>query len=172
MENEIFKAIPGYEGLYEVSNLGNVKSLPKQWLNYKNDICKIGEKILTSRIEKSGYKYLGIKKDKVRKFYKVHQLVAMAFLGHTPCGHKIVVDHINGNKLDNRLENLQLISSRENCSKDKKNKTSKYTGVHWNKRLNKWIAQLDINKQKVYLGLFNCELKAHLSYQNKVKSLM
>jgi len=46
----------------------------------------------------------------------------MAFLNHTPCGHKLIVDHINENKLDNRVENLQLITNKQNVIKSIKNK--------------------------------------------------
>ena len=49
--------------------------------------------------------------------------------------HKLVVDHINNDPLDNRLENLQLISHRYNLSKDKKGGSSKFTGVSWDKRV-------------------------------------
>ena len=98
----------------------------------------------------------------------VHQLVAMAFLGHVPCGHKIVVDHINHDKLNNRLENLQLITNRENCSKDVKNKSSKYTGVSWDKARNKWVSQIKINGKTVPLGRYKCELVASIVYQKKL----
>jgi hypothetical protein len=101
----------------------------------------------------------------------VHQLVAMAFLNHTPCGMNLVVDHINSNKLDNRVENLQLITQRENSSKDIKNKTSKYTGVSWCKHRGKWLSQIYLNKKTYNLGRFNCELSAHLAYINKLKQI-
>jgi ribosomal protein L15E len=70
----------------------------------------------------------------------------MAFLNHTPCGYKIVVDHIDNNiKTDNRLENLQLITQRENVSKDIKNTSSKYIGVCWHKKAKKWRSSIQIN---------------------------
>ena len=53
----------------------------------------------------------------------------MAFFGHVPGGYKIVVDHIDNNRLNNHVSNLQLITQRENSSKDRKNGTSQYTGV-------------------------------------------
>jgi hypothetical protein len=85
-------------------------------------------------------------------------LVAMAFLNHKPDGtHKIVVDHINNNKLDNRVVNLQLISQRENLSKDRKDGTSKYVGVCWKKSRNKWQVDIKIDGKRKYLGLFTDE---------------
>jgi hypothetical protein len=92
----------------------------------------------------------------------------MAFLNHKPNGHVLVVDHINNNRADNRLENLQIITQRENSSKDKKG-VSKHTGVFWNKQNTKWHAQIQINGKKKHLGYFKCETAAHLSYQRKLK---
>ena len=157
---EIFKKIPGFED-YEVSNKGRVKSL------------KFGkERILKNSIDKKGYcsVYLSNKGEKIKTF-QVHQLVAMAFLNHTPCGYKIVVDHIDNNPLNNNVENLQLITNRENCSKDKKNKTSKYTGVCWNKNLKKWHSRIRINGKKKHLGYFKNEKIASAVYLNAVEGL-
>ena len=60
-----------------------------------------------------------------KKCMSIHQLVAMSFLGHSPDGtHKVVVDHVNDDKIDNRVKNLQLLSNRENCNKrDSKGKS-------------------------------------------------
>jgi hypothetical protein len=60
---------------------------------------------------------------------------------------------------------LQLITNRENSSKDKKNGTSQYTGVSWNKSRNKWRVYININNKNKYLGLFTDEYEAHLVYQ-------
>jgi len=155
--NEIWKDIVGYEGLYQVSNLGRVKSL----IFGKEKILKPGN-------NKYGYYKVNLYKAKVKTFH-IHKLVAMTFLHHTQNDHKLVVDHINANKLDNRVENLQIISQRHNTSKDKKNKTSKYTGVCWDKY--KWKSAIRINGKKKHLGVFNCETKAGLVYLQAVKEL-
>ena len=98
-------------------------------------------------------------------------MVSICFLNDKNKGRFIVVDHVNNDKLDNRVENLQLITNRENLSKDKKNKTSKYTGVSWCKLTKKWKSSIQINKKTRYLGLYNSEEEAHLEYQNKLKEL-
>lgn len=170
---EIWKDIKGYEGLYQVSNLGRVKSLPKEWRSgecYYN-VRKHNGKIMSSVINSSGYLIVGFYKDKKRKTVSVHQLVAMTFLGHQPDGYKFVCDHINDNKLDNRLENLQIVTQRFNTCKTQGKYSSKYKGVSFNKLSNKWIAYININRKKVHLGYFNCELSASLAYQNKLKTL-
>ena len=110
MEN--WKDIKGYEGIYQVSDLGRVKSL-----RYGN--------ILNPYINSTGYKVVNLSENTKRVTKKVHSLVAECFLNHTPNGYKLVVDHINNVKTDNSLNNLQIITHRENCSKDKKGYSSK-----------------------------------------------
>lgn len=119
---EIYKDIPNYKGLYQVSNLGKIKSLGN------NKLKK--EKILKNRLSSSGYLHVYLSKNKEGKNFKVHQLIAMAFLNHIPNGHKIVVDHIDNNPLNNYVENLQLISQRENTSKRR---------LYYSKRIKKKI---------------------------------
>lgn len=168
--NEIWKDIEGYEGLYQVSNYGNVKSLSREWLangvKHKHD-----GKILKPSSVKNTYSQYSLYKDNKISRYLAHQLVAKAFLGHIPCGHKVVVDHIDNNQSNNHVSNLQLISSRLNLSKDKKNKTSKYTGVVLYRDGKRWSSSIRINGKSKYLGLFDCELKAHYAYQKALKEL-
>ena len=163
-QQEEFRSIPGYEGLYEVSNFGNVKSLG----NNRTRKEKILKLILTDR----GYYKVDLHKYGKIKTIKIHILVAMAFLGHKPDGtQKIVVDHIDNNPLNNNLTNLQLISQRENVSKDRKNGSSQYTGVSWGKNTNKWRSIIYINNKVKHLGLFTLEEDAAKAYQNALKML-
>jgi hypothetical protein len=167
---EIFKDIPNYEGMYQVSNLGNVKSLPRESCNHRG--CHIlKERILKPSIDIFGYKFVVLCEKNKQKSIKNHQLVAMAFLGHKPCGMKIVVDHINTDRLDNRVENLQLITQRENSSKDRINGTSKYVGVYFQKSSKKWCSHICINGIVTYLGSFNLEEDAKKYYEKALYSL-
>jgi hypothetical protein len=170
---EIWKDIPGYEGIYQVSNLGKIKSIPRVTNNTKG--CYITKELILkhSLCKSRGYPVVRVSIKSVRKTIVIHQAVAMAFLNHTPCGHKIVVDHINEDKTDNRVENLQVITNRENCSKSRLGKgSSKYTGVSWSKSNKKWISQICVNGKREKLGYFNCELEASISYQNKLKEIL
>lgn len=168
---EIWKDIPEYEGYYQVSNLGRVKNL-KRFVKAKSKATRlIKERILKANIDSTTYLAVMLSKDGKKKTFKVHQLVAMAFLNHTPCGHKIVVDHIDNDKLNNRVDNLQITTNRYNCSKDVKNKTSKYTGVSWEKRTNKWFAGIKLNRKTKFLGRFNTEIEASKAYQNALNNL-
>ena len=155
---EVWKNIPEFEN-YQVSNLGNVKSL-----NYGK------ERILKKPIGGGGYIQVGIYKNKKCSKRTINQLMAIAFLNHKPCGHKMVVDHIDTNKLNNKLYNLQVITHRENISKDKKG-TSKYTGVFWNKANKNWRATISINGKPKNLGSFTNEIEASKAYKNELKKL-
>ena len=173
MEKELWKDIPNYEGLYQVSNLGNIKSLPKYSYRECGKVhCFYKEKILVKSINIHGYIWIALYKNRHRKIYKLHQLVAMAFLNHKPDGtQKIVVDHINDIKSDNRLQNIQLITQRENAFKTQGKGSSKHKGVSLCKRTNKFVSQIRINGKQTFLGRFNNEEEAHQSYQNKLKTL-
>ena len=163
MKTEIWKDVKDYEGLYQVSNLGRFKSL------------KFGkERILKGSKHLSGYISVVLFKDGKTKWISLHQLVAIAFLNHIPCGYKLVVDHINTIKTDNHLDNLQIITHRENLSKDKRwssKYTSKYVGVCWFKRCKKWKAQIRIKGKYKHLGYFKTELEASEAYQSKLKTI-
>jgi len=119
---------------------------------------------------KSGYNYIILSKNDIRKTFSVHTLVAISFLGHTPNGQKLVVDHINNIKTDNRLVNLQLITQRQNVSKAIRNCASKYVGVSYRKRGNKWIAAISIGGKGLRLGLFKFEIDASNAYQAALKA--
>ena len=158
---EEFRAVKGFEGLYEVSNNGRLKSLAR-----KDGLGRqMNERILKTPESYNGYSQCTLRKDnKSHKSY-MHQLVAIAFLGHEPNGHKIVVDHINGDPLNNRADNLQLVTQRKNTSKDKKGGSSKYIGVCWGNAAKKWLAHICIGGKPKYLGRFTEELEAAEAYQ-------
>jgi hypothetical protein len=167
---EIWKDIPGYEGMYQVSNMGNVKSLSREVLRNGEYPMKIKEKILKPGLSSNSYLIVILCKNNLKKTINVHMLVSMAFLNHKSDGtNKICVDHINNIKTDNRVINLQIITNRENSSKDKKNGTSKYTGVSWSKLSNKWKAEIAINGKVKNLGYFIDEYVAHLEYEKALK---
>ena len=172
MENEVWKDVVGYEGLYEVSNLGNVKSY------YKD---KNGKILKPYTIGKKPKHYLAVSfyENKLRKHKNIHQLVAEAFLGHKRCGFKLVVDHINDNALDNRVQNLQIVTQRFNTKKTQTKYSSNYKGVFIKKekyllksgefKIYKMIqSKIKINKKYIHLGTFKTEEEAHLAYQNAI----
>ena len=167
---EVWKPVVGYEGLYEVSNLGRVYSLPKKWIRNKGANRSHNGKFLSVGLSSKGYPRVLLSRDGKCKIREIHQLVAEAFLDHRPCGYKIVVDHIDNNKLNNAVTNLQLISQRQNASKEVRG-TSKYVGVSYDKARSKWSACISFNKKVLKLGRFNTEYEAHIAYQTKLNEI-
>ena len=111
MQNEIWKDIPGYEGCYQVSNLGNVKSLPRRV--YRQDYYFVSkEKYLKFRKATQDRLYVDLYKNKEVKRFYVHSLVLLAFIGERPKGYSVC--HINGNNQDNNLSNLKYDTPRQN----------------------------------------------------------
>lgn len=161
MKEEIWKSVEGFEN-YMVSNWGRVKSL--KWGK---------EKMLKPGKDSNGYLQVILYKDGKTKSFKVHKLVWDAFGDRPRNGHTLQVDHINNDKTYNRIENLQLLNNRENTSKMQLTRihTSKYIGVSWNKRDNKWEARIGINGKNKFLGYFQYELEAAKAYQNALKNI-
>ncbi len=100
----------------------------------------------------------GWDKDNKKKIL-MHRLIMQAKVSEQ-------VDHINGNSLDNRKDNLRICNHSENVRNRKKPKsnTSGYKGVSWCRASSKWKALIGINNKRIYLGIFNCKHKAALAY--------
>ena len=160
---EIWKAVPEYEGAYEVSNLGRVRGLDRV-SKCKNYDANIKGKLLKNYLDTKGYERVSLNFNAIRKVWKVHQLVATVFLNHNACGMKISVDHINNKKTDNRASNLQLLSNRENCTKDRKNNIG-LLGVSVNG--NYYKARIIDNGKYLHLGTFKTPELAHEEYLRK-----
>lgn len=154
MQTEIWKNVVGYEGLYQVSNLGNVKSIPR------NGTIK-NEKILSPSNNGTGYLKVTLK-NKSNAYKYVHILVAESFLGYKVNKGTICIDHLNNVRSDNRLENLRIITPKENISRAKTSNTGE-TGIY--KVGNKFRA-IFIKK---HLGYFNDINEAKSAYVNELK---
>ena len=160
---EIWKDIIGYEGIYQVSNLGRVKSLNYNHTN-KTQLLKQGK-------DSSGYFVVSLYLSGNKTTKKVHQLVAIAFLNHVPCGFELVINHKDLNRLNNRANNLEIVTNRENSNKKHLKSSSQYTGVGWHKRDCKWMACIRINGRLKHLGYFINEYDAHLAYQKALSEI-
>lgn len=162
MEGEIWKDIQGYDGYYQVSNLGRVKSLSRLiWNGFSNHLTK--DKIRKPVVSKDGYTYVKILFKKKSMKFRVHRLVALHFIDNP--NNKLEVNHIDSIRLNNNVKNLEWVSKSENQCHSKINKktTSKYVGVTFNKnfKTNAWISQIGINNKNIYLGVYKTEEEAY-----------
>ena len=105
------KIFLGYEGLYQISNLGKIKSL-KRKTKYQKSERNVKEIIKKTFIGKEGYERVELSKNGVNKKYGVHRIVAMSFINNPL--NKETVNHINGIKTDNRVKNLEWATRSEN----------------------------------------------------------
>ena len=103
IEGEIWKDVKGYEGFYKVSNLGRVKSIARNGT---------AGGLMSLNINRSGYIYVGLRKSNVQKYQLVHRLVGLAFIPLVD--GKEMINHIDGNKSNNNLKNLEWVNNSEN----------------------------------------------------------
>ena len=132
---EIWKDVVGYEGLYKVSNSGNVKNLERK-IPYRYGLRTIPERILKGNENERGYLYVVLYKNTKPQKHKIHRLVAQAFIENPE--NKKCINHIDGNKQNNSVDNLEWVTHSENMkhAADNKlweswNKGKHYTHDNW-----------------------------------------
>lgn len=157
LENEIWKDIIDFN--YQISNYGRV-------MNKKIN------KLLKNCIDKNGYLLVNLSNSGNVKSFKIHNLVWDYFGDKDRSGHTFVVDHIDNDKLNNHITNLQVIPQSLNCQKDvdKTKTSSKYIGVYYHKKSNRWISygqrNITMNNQRIYIGSFLTEEDAYIAIKN------
>jgi hypothetical protein len=158
---EIWKEIPKYEGYYEISNYGNVRTLDRVIINSKGVKSYYGGKVRKPSVNE--YRIIILSKNGTAKGFKISRLVALLFVGG---GNSVknIVNHIDGNKLNDHYENLEwcttsynIIHSFENGMSSKKNEVP---GVFYDKKRNKWASYLYRDNKNIFIGRFNTEQEA------------
>lgn len=156
-----------FNNRYMISNKGFVISLSRlvNGPTSKSGLNRTKETMLKPMLTAKGYySYTLYNESGDRKTYPAHRLVAMTFIQNPE--NKKQVNHINGIKTDNRIENLEWATNRENVSHANacKFKSSKYIGVTWSKAANKWAARVSYGNKSKHLGVFINEIDAHNAY--------
>lgn len=158
-----------FDSIYMVSDDGIVIRLGYTTINKKGYLVNKKDLVL-KQTNHNGYKRVVLISGRKQSKVLVHTLMAYCFLDHKS-NSKLVVDHINNVKNDNRLENLQLISHRKNASKDQKRK-SNILGVYKHTNSHKWRSDIQINGRLIYLGLYKTPeiaSKIHTLAVNNIK---
>ena len=160
---EIWKDVFGYEGTYQVSNLGNIKTF-----NWKNTGK---ERVMRPAVDGSGYLRTMLAKDGVNKTVKIHRLIAETFIDNPE--NKAEVNHIDGNKTNNRVDNLEWSTRAENINHAIKN--GLFAGClkaieKSNTKLMKPIIAIDIHTgQSIYFkSIRDAERALNTKHINKV----
>lgn len=172
---EIWKDIPNYEGHYQVSNFGRVRGIKDPHGNYR-------EYIRTPYKHKNGYLFLGLWKENNATAFSVHRLVALAFLPNP--NDLPEVNHKDGIKTNNYIDNLEWVSTSENrkhawdaglrCRQAQSNtmkgrkysNKSKYHNVSYDSNRDKWIASIKVDRKTTGQKRFSNEKDAakHVNY--------
>lgn len=161
-EPEVWKDIPGYEELYQISNKGQVKSL-----NYNKTKQ---HKILKQFKINSGYYKIRLLRG--GKTFFVHRLVAEVFLIFDKENKNLDVDHINHDRGNNTVSNLQILSHRENVKKIiNRKKVLPYGVYHSRSKLNPYRAMIGNKGKSINLGFFKTVEEASAAYQEALTKI-
>lgn len=159
---EEFKPICGFEH-YSVSNTGKCRSEDMAFVRKNGRKFTRKGTLLKYYLNKDGYRFVDLYKNKKRYRFMIHRLVYSTFVGDID--KNLVIDHIDHNKENNNLDNLQQISHRENISKDSVQKSG-LLGAYKVVNSNKYSSCININKKSFYLGVFDTKEEANRAYNN------
>lgn len=171
MSKEEWRDIKNYEGKYQVSNLGRVRSLDR-FVNSINGKRKVKGQIM-SFTTRSGYNVLVLRKNNMRKSKQVHRLVAEAFIPNI--NNKPFVNHKDFNRKNNNVDNLEWVTQKENvhwsiCNMKNKNKIFK-DKEHYGIRYRNKYDYYEVTLKKKYYGSYKDFEEAKKVRDNKLKEL-
>lgn len=165
--NEIWKDIPGYEGKYQASNLGRIRCLPHVFRNKNGNLISQSFYYVAVRNNRGYLHTILTNFNGVNKNRGIHRWVMYAFHGES----ELQVDHINGIKDDNRLENLRYVTARENNNYRKDTNPNFFTSSLYGtyKQDDKWYSYITINGYEHYLGNYKTDVEANKAYMKAWK---
>ena len=165
---EEWRDVVGYEGLYQVSNLGRVKSLTHLVPSKNGSLKTAYGQILREYTSTQGYSIIRLYKSGQNKTVTIHSLVARAFIGERV--NKDHIDHIDRNKQNNRMQNLRYVNVSMNVRNSTRsdNSSSPFAGVFFDSHAKTWRATVYHDKRNVFLGTFETEIDAARAYDRYV----
>jgi hypothetical protein len=155
----------GEETNIEVNKLGEVRRVRKEWVKINRKKPFTIPKLVIYR----GYQrvWFSVKNIGV-KCMEFHKVMAIVFLNHTPCGYRLVIDHIDGNSLNNNIKNLREVTHRINMI-NRKNKSKYGTGVKY--ECGKYRVKIGINGKYLELGRYDTPEEASEVYHQKLRQI-
>lgn len=159
--DEIWMPVIGYEGLYEVSNIGRVKSLERKVETKGGALRSNKERIMKQTLNRYGYMRLSLMNKANKKIHYVHVIVFESFVSKR---NGKQVNHMDSNKLNNNLENLELVTSRENTNHYYLSKSNKPIGVH--EKRGRYYSLIEISGKLKNLGTFDTIEEASKAYRD------
>lgn len=160
--NEVWKDIEGYEGLYQVSNLGRIKSLDRL-VSYSNGGIRFYKsQILKPKLEKDGYLRIGLRKEKKKVFFLIHRLVANAFIPNLD--NLPQVNHKDENKQNNTVDNLEWCTAKYNINYGTRTERNTTSRINHPLR-SKQVVQLDLegNVIAIYPSLMEAQRNGYIA---------
>ena len=156
MTEEVWRDVKGYEGLYQVSNMGRVKSLGRTIIKKDGRKQTVKERILKGTPDKDGYLKIGLYGSTGKqKWFQVHRLVGEAFIQNPD--NKSEINHVNENKTDNRACNLEWSTRTENCNHGSRNERVA-------KALSKPIGQFSLDGKLIKVWQSACEARRQTGF--------
>lgn len=169
---EIYKDIPGFEGKYQVSNFGNIRTKERLTIYKDGRQQYYKDRILICTPDLKGYPKIRLENYTTGKgsTKRVHSLVWEAFGDGTEISFpNKIIDHIDRNKQNNHINNLRIISNRENASNRKDNK--EFIGVRKNNKSDNYTCRIWFNNKEYHLGTFKTQEEAYITYNQALSHI-
>lgn len=161
--SEVWRIIDGTDGLYAVSSLGRIERQEKPSMRKNGTFRTDKARILHQYADHGGYLFVRLSVKGIAQRHFVHRLVCQAFIGN---GRDKEVNHKNMDRKDNRLENLEWVTRRENNTHKSK---KLLTGAYRNRSGAGYFSKIKIGDEIVKLGRFDTEIQAHNAYKQALE---
>jgi len=168
LEGEIWKGVPSLDGVCLCSNFGRIKKRADTTVKANGGVRRNPSKIVKQVINPWGYMYINISVGGIPYKLFSHRVIAEAFIPNPE--NKPFINHIDRNRSNNNIENLEWCTSRENQHHRTlgENNSSKYVGVK--KHKNRWLSRIWIEGKSRALGTYKTEVEAHNAFQVALKN--